>query len=116
MLDAILVLPEEKTPTKLRERLVKDPEISGVYKETKLLYSLQSTLKVSLALYGIRGAALGVVTTSFFWDKKHKRRKAYFIDQRWHDGRRIMIKVSPYGRNAQSGKFTLKIIKAHGHC
>lgn len=116
MSESTLITAEQKVPLKLRERLVKNPEISGVYKETKLLYSLQATLKVSLALYGMRGAALGIVTTSLFWEKKGHRRKSYFIEQRWFDGRRIMIKVSPYAKNAQSGKFTLKIIRAHGHC
>jgi hypothetical protein len=116
MLESTLIVPDEKLPSKLRERLVKNPEISGMYKEVKLIYSLQSTLEVYLALYGKRKATLGIVTTNFFWDKKRKRRKSYFIEQRWFDGRRIMIKVSPYAKNAQSGKFTLKIMKAHGHC
>lgn len=116
MIESTLDDLEQKLPLKLRERLVKTPEISGVYKEIKILYSLDSTLKVYLALYGIRKGTLGVITTSFFWDKKRHRREPSFIEERWFDGRRVMIKVSPYAKDAQSGKFTLKIMKAHGHC
>jgi hypothetical protein len=116
MTESIVVSPDEKLPPKLRERLVKAPEISGSYKEIKVLYSLESTLKVFIALYGRRQAVLGIVTTNFLWDKKGDRRKSSFIEQRWFDGRKLIISISPYTKNSQSGKFTLKIMRAHGHC
>jgi hypothetical protein len=116
MTENIIVSSDEKLSLKLRERLVKNPEISGTYKEIKVLYSLESTLKVFIALYGRRQAVLGIVTSNFSWDKKGDRRKSSFIEQKWFDGRRLIISISPYTKNAQSGKFKLKIMRAHGHC
>jgi hypothetical protein len=117
MAESIIVAPNEKLPPKLRERLVKNPEICGVYKEIKILYSLEgSTFKVFISLYGRRQAVLGIVTSNFSWDKKGDRRKSSFIEQKWFDGRRLIISISPYTKNAQSGRFKLKIMRAHGHC
>jgi hypothetical protein len=116
MTENIIVSSDEKLSLKLRERLVKNPEISGTYKEIKVLYSLESTLKVFIALYGRRQAVLGIITSNFLWDKKGDRKKSSFIEQKWFDGRRLIISISPYTKNAQSGKFKLKIMRAHGHC
>lgn len=105
-----IVSQEEKLPLKLRKRLIKIPEISGIYRENKVTFSLDAELSIDLALYGKRKSSLGIIKTNFSSIKNYKKASSFFLKQKWFDGRSLLITIFPYRKNALSGSFDLKII------